>query len=120
MGREPWNKGHSYTELKGEEWAKDFIDKMSKNKKGKPNLKRRHSTHYNKSVKDFRKACKSILYTEWVFPILKRDDFLCQMCGTHDNLEVHHIKPFREILVETAKELNFDLNKYKEWPKCTI
>lgn len=116
QGYVPWNKGHSYAELKGEEWAEKFRDKMSCQKKGIPNYKRRHVTHYNQSARDFRQACKSILYTEWIFPILKMDNFLCQMCGSHENLEVHHIKPFRKILVETAKELDFDLNTYKEWP----
>lgn len=114
-GSVPWNKGQSYEELKGEEWAEKFRDNMSNKRKGVPNYKRRYTTMHNKSAKYFRQACKSILYTEWKFPILKRDNFLCQMCGSHDDLEVHHLKPFRKILSETANELGYDLNTYKEW-----
>jgi len=115
-GSIPWNKGHSYEELKGEEWAKEFKKKVSESKVGIPNYNRRYTTMYNKSAKYFRLACKTILYTEWIYPILKRDSFLCQMCGSHDNLEVHHLKPFRKILSETADELGYDLNTYREWP----
>ena len=30
------------------------------------------------------------LYTEWIYPILKKDNFTCQTCGNTKNLEVHH------------------------------
>jgi 5-methylcytosine-specific restriction endonuclease McrA len=29
---------------------------------------------------------------------LERDDFKCTKCGTHEKLQVHHIRPLREII----------------------
>ena len=112
MGSVPWNIGHSYEELKGCLWAKEFKDNVSSAKKGVPNYKRRYSTAHNKSFKYFRTACKNLLYISWTRPILERDKFKCTQCGTHEELEVHHIKPFRKILQTVADELEFDLNEY--------
>lgn len=44
---------------------------------------------------------------------LERDKHTCQMCGAHKKLEVHHIKPFKEIFNEILAEypqLNLDDN----------
>lgn len=113
-GSTPWNKGCSYEELKGEEWTENFKTKISSTKKGVPNYKRRKSTNRNKSWNYFRKLCKTVLYIKWVRPILERDGFRCQMCGQHKNLEVHHLKSFKKILLEVAKEEGIDLNNYMD------
>lgn len=115
LGSEPWNKGHSYAELKSEEWAENFKNKLTSVKKGKPNLKRRKTTAYNKSFKALRSACKSLLYCYWTRPILERDNFECQNCGNKKKLEVHHIVPFRDIMRKAANNAQLDLNKYMEW-----
>lgn len=41
--------------------------------------------------------------------IRKRDNYTCQLCGSHSNLHVHHIKPFVEIVDEIINE-HKDLN----------
>lgn len=115
QGSIPWNKDKTYAELKSDDWAEEFKDKISKSKKGKPNLKRRYSTNMNKSFHFFREACRGLLYITWKRPILERDNFTCTMCGEHKNLEVHHLKPFRDILKETAIEMGLNLNEFKEW-----
>ena len=35
---------------------------------------------------------------------LDRDNHTCQLCGSHEHLEVHHIRPFKEIFNEVLKE----------------
>ena len=62
-----------------------------------------------------REACKDLLYIAWKRPILERDEFSCQMCGAHQDLEVHHIKPFRQILREAAVQTGMKLNEYDKW-----
>lgn len=41
--------------------------------------------------------------------IRERDNYTCQLCGSHSNLHVHHIRPFAEIVDEIVGEHN-DLN----------
>lgn len=113
MGSVPWNKGYTYDELKGKEWADEFKKKSSCSKRGKPHLKKRKSSNRDKSWSYFRKLCKSLLYTTWVRPIMERDEFKCQHCGETKNLEVHHLKPFRVILLEASKKEELNLNDYK-------
>lgn len=43
---------------------------------------------------------------EKLIPLIKKDK--CELCGSKENLEVHHIKPFAEILEESLKDLNID------------
>ena len=51
--------------------------------------------------------------------LLKKDVHLClsccQKCGSRKNLEVHHLRPFRDILRDVSKKLNLNLSKYNEW-----
>lgn len=44
--------------------------------------------------------------------VLKRDGYRCQICGKSNNLHVHHIKPFKDILQEILMENpNYSLPK---------
>jgi 5-methylcytosine-specific restriction endonuclease McrA len=45
-------------------------------------------------------------YKKWRMDCLKRDWFRCQECFTKDNLEVHHIKSFTELVIECLQEYN--------------
>ena len=114
-GTAPWNKGCTYEELMGTEWTNSYKEKASKSKKGKPNYKRRKSTNRDRSWRYFRKLCKTLLYTAWTRPIMERDDFKCQRCGAVKDLEVHHIKTFRAILIEAAEKEHLTLNDYKNF-----
>lgn len=113
-GSVPWNKGQTYDQLKGKEWAENFKHKISELHRGKA-LGPRDNVAYDKSFRYFRKLCKTMLYTSWVYPILERDQFTCQLCGSTKNLEVHHIKPFKEILKETASKTGMSLADYRTW-----
>lgn len=48
---------------------------------------------------------ESTKYAEWRQNVFIRDNFTCQKCGSHSNLEAHHIKPFQELLEEVQKYL---------------
>lgn len=48
-----------------------------------------------------------------IIPLVKKDK--CEICNSNENLEVHHVKPFAEILYETLNQLKLeyaDTNKY--------
>jgi len=45
-------------------------------------------------------------YKEWRMNCLKRDWFKCQNCDSKIKLEVHHIKPFQELVAEFLQEYN--------------
>lgn len=114
QGYEPWNKGSTYDELKGEEWADNFKQKLSETKKGVPNYKRRKEFNKSKPFSYFRRMCRVPLYASWTRKVLERDNFKCVYCGYDRDLEVHHLRGFSDIVRKVAKELNIDLNDYKE------
>jgi len=55
------------------------------------------------------------LYENWIYPILKRDNFKCTNCGSTDRLEVHHNdKTMASIIsefVDKTKEYTFEEKK---------
>lgn len=44
-------------------------------------------------------------YRQWREAVLERDGYQCQICGSGENLEAHHIKPFADF---TDERLNVD------------
>jgi hypothetical protein len=40
---------------------------------------------------------RRMLYPVWIFPILTRDEFMCQRCGSSRDLVVHHLRKFSAI-----------------------
>jgi len=122
LGCVPWNKNKSYEELKGKEWSNNFKNKVSKVKTGVPNLKIRGiTTNYAKCFRNIRKIISMRLYNTWGRKIMERDKFCCQKCPkVGGKLEVHHLKPLRNIIKEVAKNINLDLNKWNEWDSKTI
>ena len=62
------------------------------------------------NVKNRRKnVCVSdlarrLLYPVWIFPIMARDNFTCQACGSNRNLNVHHIKRLRRVVTVVIKQ----------------
>lgn len=49
---------------------------------------------------------RSLFSNHLVKDTLDRDEHTCQCCGSHEHLEVHHIKPFKEIFNEILEENN--------------
>lgn len=43
-------------------------------------------------------TARRMLYTAWVIPIMARDEFMCQACGSSRDLVVHHLRLFRDIM----------------------
>ena len=115
FSNQAWNKG--LTKETDERVAR-YTKVMKKTKKGVPNYKKRKDiTTDGISTSQFRYLIKIRLYTSWVYPILKRDNFICQKCGNHNNLEVHHIKPYRKIFTEALLICNLDIVNYCKWNK---
>lgn len=67
-------------------------------KTGKVKYKRGPLHHLWKGNRGFNLDCRNRLYSEWILPILKRDGFACTLCGKSRDLQVHHIRPLREII----------------------
>ena len=44
------------------------------------------------------------LFETWVFPILQRDDFTCQLCGKYRDIHVHHLRPLKVITDEVFQD----------------
>lgn len=51
------------------------------------------------------------LYKPWVFKVLERDSFKCAKCGSTRNLQVHHIKPFNEIVKMVLARHNIEYRR---------
>lgn len=68
--------------------------------------KKGSSHHLWKGNRKFSEICRVRLYGIWVNPILERDNYQCQYCGTNKKLQVHHIKPLREFISEIKKRYN--------------
>ena len=58
----------------------------------------------NKSYWNYEER-RSSKYKNWKKQVLTRDNYICQRCGSKENLVVHHIKKFSE-----NKQLRFDVN----------
>lgn len=49
-------------------------------------------------------------WSNYIQPYHLEDE--CNICGSHDNLEVHHIIPFSKMLNDTIKELNMNEDNF--------
>lgn len=110
------NKIRSTIKTKGERGLKlkEWFSKNSHPFKGK-----KHSTQsrlnmssgrrrwYDKSYEgNFNKFCSSLrrsFNSSWRDPILRRDAYACQRCGNKRRLEVHHIKPYRDLILAVLR-----------------
>jgi len=67
-------------------------------------------------LSDLRNITSKMLYNAWKFPILERDGFKCIVCGSSENLEVHHIHLYHEIrdnVLASNKHLSLDIYEDK-------
>lgn len=58
-----------------------------------------------KGTRVFNADVRSHLYSLWIKPILERDGFRCRHCGSTRNLQVHHIRPLRDICAKALDEV---------------
>jgi hypothetical protein len=66
-------------------------------KSGEILYKRGKEHHLYKGNTPFGHQVRSYLYKIWIYPILERDCFCCTKCGSNKNLQVHHLRPLRDI-----------------------
>ena len=76
--------------------AKNTIRRKIKNNELK--YKRGKEHHLYKKGENLYNVCRDYLYQSWAIPIMERDEFRCVYCGDNKNLQVHHIRPFIQIL----------------------
>jgi 5-methylcytosine-specific restriction endonuclease McrA len=86
------------------------IAKISKSKKGKPNLSkgkpRYHTRIENNKRSERKQAMTRIEYKLWRHNIFERDDYTCQMCNVKGKaIHADHIIPW-----SVSKELRYDIN----------
>lgn len=133
--REVWNKGLSkdtderikrYTEkvsktiLNNEEEIKrrsEWLSDARKNKKEFQTKYGKHSSNWKggtTSINNLVRGNKR-LYEGWIYPILKKQNFACQTCGSNNNLEVHHnsetMAKILQKFVDKTKEYTFKEKK---------
>lgn len=96
----------------GKKLTEEQIDKMRKAVTGvpKPNLRGEKSKFWKGGVskrnnRERNKIMSTLEYRNFRRLVLERDSYTCQVCGSKNNLEVHHIKSF-----EKYKKLRFDIN----------
>lgn len=94
-------------------FKKEIVEKMKQTTKenilnGKITFKR-GKEHWNfVNGTNLSRAARERLYNSWIYPILERDEFKCQKCGSTSNLQVHHLKPLIEIVKEVLKKYNIE------------
>jgi len=66
--------------------------RMTKNRLTKivPDLKGKNHPQWKGGVSALQPIVRARLHLSWVYPILKRDQFTCQRCGSTKELCVHH------------------------------
>jgi len=78
-----------------EKVSKTFHDRIES---GKITFKRGAEHWLWKGNRGFNLDCRNRLYKPWILEVLKRDKFICTMCGSKKNLHVHHIRTLRKII----------------------
>lgn len=84
-----------------EEWKQ----KIGEANKLVPHPRGENHPHWKGGITPLIYALRSLdEYNQWRMDCLKRDWFRCQDCGSKENLIVHHIQEFKEILATFLKE----------------
>lgn len=77
-----------------------------------PTLTGEKHSQWKGGISSLNHTCRANpkLYKDWIYPILKANDFKCNLCASTKNLEVHHDKEtFSEIYSNIAKSYNYPL-----------
>jgi hypothetical protein len=87
----------------GKNHSKKTKEKISLSTLGKPKywLRREKSKFWRGGVskrnnRNRNKVMATLEYRNFRRFVLERDDYNCQLCGSKDNLEVHHLKSYEE------------------------
>lgn len=78
----------------------------------------RNAGNWRGGVSKLGSLVHSYLYPIWILPILKRDGYVCQVCGTHNYLHVHHIRKYitiRDDVISSHSEQ--DISSFEERAK---
>lgn len=71
-----------------------------------------------KGNRSFNLTVRRRLYGVWIRPILERDGFLCTMCGAGGQLQVHHLRPLRDIIDTVGHRVGIDkFDNYRDDPR---
>ena len=118
-----WNKGLKMGPMP-KEVTKKRIETLKKNKTEKG-----YKTIENRRIRNNDE------YTDWRKVIFERDNYTCQMCGSHNgngktiHLNAHHIKPvikYPELIIDInngvtlCKKCHHDLHCLKGFRKCAV
>ncbi len=126
--KEPWNKGLKKRETITTIIPRNVLIGIASKGKHSPNEFKKGHTPWNKgvygednvlfdknSVTPLRKLVEQLpQYMEWRKKVLERDNFQCVNCGVGGNLEIHHILPFKDIVIE------YSLKTTKDAVNCSI
>jgi 5-methylcytosine-specific restriction endonuclease McrA len=113
-GQIPWNKGKLILiDRICLECNKEFRIRKDQVKRGRGLYCSKECYHKAKTVYELSPGRRFIHhlrqteeYKNWRINCLRRDWFRCQECFTKDNLEVHHIKSFTELVIEFLNKYN--------------
>jgi len=94
----------------------------SSHKGQKYNLNEKNPNWKGGITKLYVKARTSAEYFKWRFEVMKRDNFTCCFCHkVGGKLQVHHIKPFAQIIKENNIETFEQAKNCKElWEKDNV
>lgn len=88
LGQPAWNKGKKWNDEVRRKISKSRIGKFNGEKN--PNWRggKKHNSH---------PARNKMMYKLWEEKVIRKFGSVCQLCGSKERIEVHHIKPLREL-----------------------
>lgn len=102
------------SKIKGRKFTKEHIDKLIKTRIEKGIFSKEKNPNWKGGITKLQKSIRaSNKYNEWRLSIFKRDNYKCQKCNLNKNkLNVHHIKSFKDII------LNYNIKTFKDAVIC--
>ena len=68
----------------------------------------------------YEKVNQNLLKNYLSSTIKKEANFKCSLCGETQHLEIHHIKPYKDILKECCEKENLNIYEWKNWSQEEI
>jgi len=109
----PWNKGR--TDLGGYKLSEEHKQKIGAANKGKGKDRMGNKTNnWKGGITPYYYLLRNLdEYKIWRMDCMKRDWFKCQTCSSKENLEVHHIVSFKQLLNEFLQK-NSEFNMIQD------